>query len=124
MKISEYIQLKFQGNVSAAARDMGKKKQTVQLWVDGTIPRKGEVEAIFVWSGGAVRPDDFYSLPELSAAAGEGDQEFLGRFVSQKTIEEGRAADAPAFFSNGADRQTQPDLFRSSQKSTHAEAQS
>lgn len=35
---------------------------------DLRVPRKPEAHRIYIWSGGLVCPNDFYDLPDLSAA--------------------------------------------------------
>ena len=53
----------------AAAGELGKKYERVRLWDCGeTTPRKREIEEVFVWSQGRVRPDDWYDLPLLTTS--------------------------------------------------------
>lgn len=43
MKLVDYILQKYDGNISAAARDLGKHREKVRKWCHDTIPRESEL---------------------------------------------------------------------------------
>jgi transcriptional regulator with XRE-family HTH domain len=69
MKLTDYRKSRGM-TVAALARDLGKPHETIRRWENGdAVPRKREVERIFAWSGGEVRPEDWYELPGKAAGA-------------------------------------------------------
>ncbi len=57
-------------SIAAAARGLEKAHATVSNWYHGRrLPRPDEITEIYKWSNGQVRPDDWYDLPDLPAAA-------------------------------------------------------
>lgn len=128
MKISAYIDQNFSKNVSAAARDMGRRKQTVQQWYDGTIPRKADMQHVFLWSEGAVQPNDFYDLPALPGHHGEAGLKDVGagsplRLHHIRTVGNGKSVHGAARSSDGSAVPSQVDMF-GGKTNSHAEAHS
>lgn len=75
MKLSSYVKQIAEVSISEAARQLGEHRETVRLWVEEkSIPRKEQMSKIFLWSAGAVTPNDFYPLPDLALAGAELDQ--------------------------------------------------
>lgn len=69
MKIHEHLAVE---KMSAArwGRLMGLSRQQACRAARGeAIPRKEVIISTYVWSRGAVRPDDWYDLPDLSELA-------------------------------------------------------
>lgn len=67
MRIHEHLAVE---KMSAArwGRLMGISRSAAAKAVAGdTIPHKDVILKTFIWSGGKVRPDDWYDLPDLGA---------------------------------------------------------
>lgn len=61
-------------SVADCARQLEKAHETVRKWdVRECIPREDEISAIYLWSNGAVRPQDWYDLPALPAEDADAD---------------------------------------------------
>lgn len=57
-------------SVSDLAAGIGVPHPTASRYVNGIrIPRKREMAAIYMFTAGEVRPDDFYDLPDLSSSS-------------------------------------------------------
>jgi len=72
MKLKAFIEMRGISVVSAAG-ELKKPQQTVHLWVSSArIPRKAEMQDIYLWSGGMVEPNDFYDLPKIDDGRANG----------------------------------------------------
>lgn len=64
---------------------------TVSKYLAGNrIPRKAEMLKIFQITNGAVTPNDFYDLPDLSAPSGDLQTDFFSSVSSSKVFPESR----------------------------------
>lgn len=69
MRFGSYLHQKAISEKDAATA-LKRHIETIRNWVRGeNLPRKAEVEAIYVWTDGEVGPDDWYDLPPLDAEA-------------------------------------------------------
>ena len=60
MKLNKFLKLK-KISIADLARDLSLTHCTARLWVCGErIPRVENMRKIYEWSGGKVRPEDFY----------------------------------------------------------------
>jgi len=71
MRLPELVQTKFDGNVSAFARAVGRTQSSVRKWLlpkdhrDRTTPDPEAVITIYRVSKGETTPNDLYDLPRL-----------------------------------------------------------
>lgn len=70
MKLSAYLQDHEISPAEFAAKIGAESRMTVTRYAKGDrIPTREMMEKIFEVTGGAVRPDDFYDLPDSADAA-------------------------------------------------------
>jgi len=64
MKIETYVRTQ-KINIGQFAEAIGVSRSNFYRLCDGQIPRIGIMRRIYVETGGAVAPNDFYDLPEI-----------------------------------------------------------
>lgn len=71
MRLHDFVDEKFDGNVTRFARAVGRTQSTARKWLlpkghpHRTMPDPEAVLAIYRVSGGLIAPNDLYELPKL-----------------------------------------------------------
>ncbi len=73
MKLSDFL-IKNNITMSQAAKELGLSYENIRRYYNEiVVPRPTHMQKIVYWSGGSVRPNDFYDIPELSNSNDNGD---------------------------------------------------